>query len=547
VTWALERSGRTLESAPEGKAVEGVEVVAEEVFAPSDPYPLLLNLLHVRTREAVIRREVLLQPGEAWDAARAAETERNLRRLFYLAVAKVVPARGERGGVVLVVATKDKWSLRLNNTFTLVGSLLQTLSLQLVEVDFNGWGQSLVLATTLTLDQVSATLGFQERRLFGSRWGLTATGGLVFNRATGFPEGTQGEVALGQPLLSLDQSWAAVLDVTWNLRPRRVYRGAEVWQLPYPDDTGSATVPLVYGVRELQADLAGTRSFGTAFKVDVTLALDALQRQYTPPTDSGLDDARRTWLIDRWLPRSETATSVVASVRAYQADYRVLTELETFQLSEDVQLGLDALARVRWAFPLPFAPASFVELSGAAHHRWLWADDLLAVSAAGTVRLRPGEAPVNQRLAAEVVNYSPHLFGGRLVTRVLLDLRWNDLDHRQVLLGGATGLRGAPPESQAGANLLLVNVEYRTRPFEAWASWLGLVFFYDLGSAYDRTPALTHTCGVGLRLLLPQLNREVIRLDLGLVIGGPLPGAGLLNASWDQVTALRPAFLDTAR
>jgi hypothetical protein len=154
---------------------------------------------------------------------------------------------------------------------------------------------------------------------------------------------------------------------------------------------------------------------------------------------------------------------------------------------------------------------------------------------------------VNERLAAQLLNYSPHLFGGRLVTRVLLDLRWSDLDHQQVLLGGATGLRGAPPESQAGANLLLANVEYRARPFEAWASWLGLVFFYDVGSAFDATPVLTHTCGVGLRLLLPQLNREVIRLDLGLVIGGPLPGAGLLNASWGQITSLGSGFLDEAR
>jgi hypothetical protein len=225
----------------------------------------------------------------------------------------------------------------------------------------------------------------------------------------------------------------------------------------------------------------------------------------------------------------------------------VLYDLESFQLSEDVQLGLSTLGRVRWALPLPGTTSSFVELSGVARYRLAALDDLLVVSVAGTVRLASGAAPANRRLAAEVVNYSPHVSGGRMVTRLLIDLRGNDLDHTRQFLGGATGLRGAPPDYQAGSNLVLLNVEYRTRPLEAWASWLGFVGFYDVGSAFDGAPAFTHTFGFGLRLLLPQFNRDVIRVDFGLILGGLPPGAGLVNASWDQVTALRPSFLDSGQ
>jgi hypothetical protein len=35
-----------------------------------------------------------------------------------------------------------------------------------------------------------------------------------------------------------------------------------------------------------------------------------------------------------------------------------------------------------------------------------------------------------------------------------------------------------------------------------------------------------------------------LRIDFGFVIGGPIPGADRINASWGQVTDLRPAFLD---
>src|SRR5262245_26891653 len=41
----------------------------------------LVNALHARTRLYVIRRELLLSPGEPYDTARANESARNLRAL----------------------------------------------------------------------------------------------------------------------------------------------------------------------------------------------------------------------------------------------------------------------------------------------------------------------------------------------------------------------------------------------------------------------------------------------------------------------------------
>jgi len=544
IQWALELHGREVEPAPDGKTIEEVLIASEEIFAPSDPYPLFLNVFHKRTRESVIRREVLVNQGDAWDESHARETERNLRRLFILAVVKVVPVKGRHGGVAALVVTKDRWSLRLSNSFTLIGSLLQYLQLQLIEVNFNGWGQQLAVNMILRLDTVTVGQSFVERRLFGSRLYFGETAAIILNRQTGAPEGTVGGASFGQPIITLDQQWGALVTGDWNVRRRRVFRGATIWQLPYPDEGGSETVPYVYDVREGSVEGQVTRSWGRALKVDLTSSVGGYVRQYAPPNDFPLTTEQREWLTANYLPRSENVTYLQAYARAYPANFQVLRNIETYQLSEDYQIGWLVQGGARWALPLPFAPNHFVELGAAMRYRFYKADDLFTVSLAGAVRLRPGQTAANQRVAAEVINYSPEFYGGRFVARVLVDFKFNDLDNRQLLLGGSTGLRGAYPDQLSGPQLVLGNFEYRARAFELWTTWIGLVLFYDVGSAFEAKPAFVHSTGIGFRILLPQLNREVLRIDFGFVINGPVPGADRIVASWGQATAIRPDFLD---
>jgi hypothetical protein len=408
-------------------------------------------------------------------------------------------------------------------------------------VNFNGWGQQLAVNTTIRLDTFSVGQTFIERRLLSSRWYLGESAALIFNRQTGALEGTVGAASFGQPIINLDPQWGFTLDGSWNVRRRRVFRGANVWQLPYPDGSSTDAVPFVYDVREFAGEAVGTRSFGRELKVDVSAAVGGYSRQYKP---SLVTDEKAAWLNANYLPRSENATYVSAYVRAFPSNFRVLHNIDTFELSEDFQLGWVAQGGARWAFPLPFAPSNFVELGASLRYRFYAADDLFTVTVAGAVRLRPGLDPANERVAAEVSNYSPQFWGGRLVARLLVDFKANDLDNRQLLLGGSSGLRGAFPDQFTGRNMVLGNVEYRARPIELWTNWLGMVLFYDVGSAFNVRPSLTHTFGIGFRLLLPQLNREVLRVDFGFVFGGAIPGADRISASWGQVTDLRPDFLD---
>lgn len=547
IQWGLARRGLEVDPAPNGKEVDEVFVEREEIFPEENPK--FFDILHIKTRDSVVRREVLLKPGDVWNADRALETERNLRRIFVLSAARVVPVKAPNGKLSVLVVTQDRWSLRLSNSFTLIGSLLQFLQLTLVEVNFNGWGQSLSLDTVLRLDTFSVGQSFTERRLFGSRWSFSEAANIIFNRQTGRAEGTVGQVIVGYPIITLDQPWGFLVDGAWNLRKRRIFRGANVWQLPYPDEGGTERVPFQFDQRELALDAVVTRRLGSAVKIDLTASAGAYLRQYTPMEESRLTEAQSAWLTRNYLPRSENASFVEGIATAFSNDFRALKNLDTYELSEDLQLGFRATAGARWAFPSPLTTQQFLELGGAARYRFYRWDNLFSLSASGGARVRPGLPTANERFAAELLNYSPSFYGGRLVTRVLLDMRWNDLNNRRSLLGGSQGLRGTLPEQFTGRNLFIANLEYRTRPIAfALGTWLGFVLFYDVGSAFDVTPVLQHTAGFGLRLLMPYFNFDVLRFDFGVHINNfaQAPGLDRLNATWGQVNDVRPDILDRA-
>src|SRR3954470_9006572 len=63
---AVESVHGSIDVAPEGKIVEGIDVVALEVIEDRDPAPEILNVLHTTTRAKTIRRESILRPGDRY-------------------------------------------------------------------------------------------------------------------------------------------------------------------------------------------------------------------------------------------------------------------------------------------------------------------------------------------------------------------------------------------------------------------------------------------------------------------------------------------------
>jgi len=522
-------------------------VASEDVVAPSDPYPQLLNVFHARTREQVIRREVLLEPGAPYVSSLAQETARNLRKLGIFAVVRVVPVQGSTPDAVsLLIITKDLWSLRLNQDFQAVGTLVQYLRLQATEQNFLGLDKKVAVDFLLRRDSLSLGQTYVDRRVGGSRWYLSETASLIFGRESGELEGTRGSVLLTRPLYALETPWGLQTQVTWRMQPIRVFRGADIWALPYPE---GGTVPYVYDARELGGSSVYLRSWGSRYKLDTGVGLGAYHRRYGAPPESGLDEARREWLRENHLPRGEDATYVLAYARAWETRYEVMRDVDSYALSEDFQVGPSVTASARYAPALLARAGNFAEVGLTARYRVRLGDALSALVAAASVRRvlggEGGARWTNRRWAVEAEQVFPKVLGGRFVVRGLLDVNRDDLNERVLLLGGGNGLRGARPEAYSGKRSALLNVEYRTRPLILYTVHLGGVLFYDAGSAFDEAPSFVHSVGVGLRLLFPQFNTYPFRLDFGYVLNDDRPPfGGRFSFSGGQVTEFRPGFLD---
>ncbi|MCP3062244.1 BamA/TamA family outer membrane protein [Myxococcus sp. K38C18041901] len=546
VQWGLESQGLTREAQPEGKTLEQVWVAREDVVAKSDPYPNFLNLAHARTREEVVRREVLLTPGQPYQTVLAEETARNLRRLGIFSAVRVAPVRGTRPDTVsLLVITKDVWSLRLNNDFSAVGSLLQYLRLQVTEDNFLGLAKKVALDYILNLDTWSVGQSYVDKQVLGSRWTLTESAAVIIGRESGRAEGSRGGVTLSRPLYSLSTPWSLTAQVAWNVETSRTFRGADVWRLPYPD---GEPVPYVFNTREMTGSVLYVRAWGEESRWELGGGVGAYRKAYAPPVAAPLDAGQRAWFERHYLPRSEDAGYTTATLRAWSARYEVLRDVETYSLSEDFQVGHSVSLTLRYAPPAIPSGAHFTEGGLSARYRVRVGDALTTVAAAASLRRQFDDRAgwTHRRWAAELHQVSPRVLGGRFVARGLVDVNIDDLVERVVLLGGGNGLRGAKVDAYAGRRLLLVNVEYRTAPLIIRTLHLGGVLFYDAGSAFERKPSMVHSVGLGVRVLVPQFNIIPFRLDFGYVLDDDRPAAGSrFLVGGGQITDFRPAFLET--
>lgn len=555
---ALAATGLAPDPAPAGKVIDRVELYREDVIAEADPYPLLLAAVHAKSTDTLVRQELLIGPGEVWDQARVEETARNLRSLFVLSVVRAQACTGEGGRVVLLVATKDLWSLRLNSFVSVVGSVVQALDLQPTEQNLFGAGKSaslhlrfqqLDLSDFTLRDKAALGISITDPRLFGTRWSLspqvdlllagavpcggrTAAGGQWCpNAKPGAVDGLAGSISLQRPLFSLSTEWA--FDVTASINRRQVRRflsGAGVTLDAVTFDPAAVpaaqrvALPVVYNVVEYsgQAQVVRSRSMGGGFKLDLAAGAGAFRHLYTTPGNFDYDPALGQQFIAAVLPISEDDAYLFASVRTRDTRYVSLRNLQAFALTEDYLLGHDVSLVVQGAANLQAARKSFGSAVLRAQYRWYGFDDLLTAAASLQTRYQPSlegtplppddpTAPgatstptgawINDSLDLSVRNASPRLLGGRLFAQARLSLRWANVSNALSALGGDAGLRGYVTNAFLGRNLAQTNLEYRSDPWDLWSLHVGVVAFYDGGVVFGgRNPRdLSHALAFAWR------------------------------------------------
>ena len=530
---ALAALGLERDDHPEGKSVESIQSVRLEVIEQRDPAPRFLNVFHVVTRSEVVGREVLLRPGEAYRQTLADETQRNLAALPPLSLVLVVAARGttpER--VRIVIITKDVWSLRLNWNVALGSSGLEGLTMNPAETNALGSHQRVGLLFGWLPRSYSIGPQYAIPRVLGSHVSGAADAGLIFNSTTGGREGSFGDLAVSQPLWSSRTEWAWTSGVSWLDEVTRRYSDGRVATFALDPRTDCAQavslcVPDAYRTAVAVAFASVTRSFGWAEKLDVTVGFEARRSRFTLPDESAFDPTTVRAYEQGRLPVSDDRVGPYVQVHTYRSDFVRVLDLETLALQEDHRLGADAYLRLYPVLRALGSSRDFIGASGGVSYTAALGDGLARAGLESITEVRTdGGGVADGSLQATVRIASPRFWAGRLVLdAVLLDRYANDLN-RQVSLGGDSRLRGYPSQYLVGAQELSANAEYRSRPWELFHSvQLGGVLFYDAGDAFDawKQLALRQAVGLGARVLFPQLDRLVFRIDVGFPIARPLP------------------------
>jgi len=191
-----------------GAVIGKIEIDIRNVFDESDPREntglyKLADRLHVRTKPATIRAQLLFKSGERYSARTLAETERNLRMLSFIYDARIVPIRFAEGKVDIRVITRDVWTLDPNVSFGRSGGANST-NASFQDENFLGWGKQIEVGRSSDVDRTSKLAEYSDPNVFGSRW----TGGLAYVDSS---DGNQRSALLSQPFYALDTRWSTTL------------------------------------------------------------------------------------------------------------------------------------------------------------------------------------------------------------------------------------------------------------------------------------------------------------------------------------------------
>lgn len=468
--------------------VRGIEIIRAPVFDSVEAQFLgyrLLNAIHAETRPYVIRRELLLSPGEPYDTARAHESERNLRALGIFREVRIDSVRTD-SGLVARVQTVDAWTTSVGVGLSTSGSQY-VLDVSLQELNLLGTRTAAVLAYRNDPDRSAVGLGFDTPRVLSGRVGVGAS---YVDRS----DGRAAAVSLRAPFYNLSSRRGSTLQAQYlDGRVLRYEAGS-----PFPTDSMRRRFEL------FRADAAVALTASPRGFVRVGLAGQLRREDFVPegttaPIPRTLTGAAGPTLSLR-VPRFIRMRNVESTDR-----------VEDFDLGLSVQAGL-LLAPRAWGYERSGIGGSL----GLSQGRRLPGGFLRGWANAGALETRDGtdSSSVNGALTTVLQAGPEHL----VVAHVGGGLQYNPAFGTEFDMGLGYGLRAYPVHAFTGDRHYLMTAEYR------WLLWPrlldlvtgGLAAFVDHGGAwFDGSPRRTGTnAGLGLRLSSIRETGGLWRLDL---------------------------------
>lgn len=491
----------------------------------------LANKAHARTRESVIRRELLFTEGSCYRPELLEDSERILRATSYLADADVFSVRQSDGTHHVIVETRDEWSTRLEAQLE-SGGAAELSGLELREDNLAGRG-----------GRVSAYFKEQQgERVYGVSVGTPQLFGSHLDAELGVartPVGNALQQRIALPFRGEGAHWAFREQVEYEKHNFEFFvpRDGGLERRLFPEERSAFDIGgmLRLGRRGnltlFGLSLAGER---VVYPQDTLTA----SRSGTPSASlpgagvvAGLDTVsslRLVFLVGQrnvWFDRRRALDAVrgAEDVRlGIEVELGIGRSLEA--LSTDDDLALDFGFSAAGDLPGGILAGTRVVLEGKRDYAaptgsFEWRDVFGQVD--GWSYWRP--SPDSRHTLVAAVRAA----GG-----------WQTRVPFQVTLGQRAGLRGYPRHEFTGERRVVGTLEHRM-----YLGWpyprlfdLGTALFVDAGRTwaggdpFGQTSVLQVSAGGGLRVAFPPNSRRTYRIDLAFPVS-PLFKPGSFQVS----------------
>jgi len=463
------------------------------------------NWLHVQTRPATLRRQLLFASGERLSVRVIEETKRLLRANSYLYEVEVQPVAWRDGIVDLEVRTRDTWSLQPGASVKYAGG---TTSGGVSLRDHNLLGTGMSFSITRQSSSEVSTAGGTRHNLdvtFSYPYAFDGHTTVAYGQSS-FDEGSTRAVSLDRPFYALDSRWAAGASAARDDRVVSSYAGGVV-AAQYRRRHKSAHA-LLGGSRGLVGGWAQRVSGGLRYADDLYA------------TEPGLTGPAQ-------LPADRTLVVPFLRYEAVQDDFHEVKNLDQIERPEYLALGWHASLEFGRALRGLGSTQAVSQYAGGVSKGTRVAADgtlLAAVSLSGEYV----DGRVDRGLSSASARYYQRR-GNRTVFYVSLAAdatRFSDAT-QYLSLGGETALRGYPTNYQLGARRVLFTAERRF--YSDWYPFrlirVGGAVFYDLGRAWGgpyESASSRHwlaDIGFGLRLLSARSSSgTTLHLDLAFPV-----------------------------
>jgi len=475
---------------PAGLVISSITIESHNVFETELPAEnkylyRTADRIHYTTRDPVIRRELLFEVGDRYNAALVAETERNLRALPFIRRAEIEAIAGKGGTVEVIVRTYDSWSLELVANYKRAGGAT-SIKAGIAEDNILGAGKAGSAVYNNDFGAAAGSFSYDDIQFLHQKHLQYSMAALTASDRKNL------SVSLGRPFYASITPSSIGGTLSYNVAP----------------STGAVTkraldAGFTYGI-SMKPSTERTRR--------VTFSVLAHRADYTGPA-----------------PVQERSVVFQLGAAWEEQDFLTARRVQKFTHDEDYNLGFGVFPTVGLAPAIRALGAAQTQILPGitAHKGFTWGDQLLLLTGGYSCKYANGDT--SRLLASFDAEY--YLRGIKYQTLALntsLDYGWRLDPDVPLVLGEFNGLRGYGVSQFSGSRRFLLNVEDRVYVWDDLVRLLdvGMVFFYDSGFVWPssgpvRLGDLKNSVGLGLRVAPSRsADNRPVHVDLARALNG---------------------------